>query len=138
MTAQLISARVAPMDVSRAARRCDFMGTDSRASVVRYALARVAGYSHDQAKSLAYGQPLNGVGDTGMVVHGTQITAKIDTDLLAKAESAMPAEISDRATLIRYALALAAEYSHEEALDEARRQRTGRPKGSKNKPKVAP
>lgn len=113
------------MDVSRAARRAGFMGTDSRASVVRYALLRIAGYSHDDARTLAIGQPLNS--DAGMLVNGGQITAKIDTELLEQAEREMPDDIKDRATLIRYALARAAEFSHDEALDEARRQ-VGRPR----------
>lgn len=134
MTTRQISARVKPMEVSRAARRSGFMGTDSRASVVRYSLARVAGYSHDDAMKLALAQPLNA--EPGMVVHGEKVTAHIDENLLAEAEQKMPDGIKDRATLIRYSLALAAEYEHDEALDEAKRFRTGRPRGSKNRTPV--
>jgi hypothetical protein len=118
-----ITARVNPMDVSRAARRANFLGSESRATVVRYAMLRAIGYTDSDARITAARKPLNA--DAGMVVTGEQVSAKIDSDLLAEIESHYPEGITDRSTFIRYSLYRAAEYSHEEALDEATRPHGG-------------
>lgn len=119
-----MSARVGEMDVSRAGRRSGFIGTDSRASVIRYSLARLAGYGHDDAMKLAVKQPLGA--DSGMKVTGNTIKAAVDSDLLARAKSRVPDDMN-QSTMVRYALALAAEFPEDEALDEAIRHR-GRPR----------
>ena len=111
------------MDVSRAARRSEFIGTDSRASVIRYAIARLAGHSHEDSRNLAMKLPIGA--DKGMKVSGTNIKASVDTELLARAESRVPG--MNRSTMVRYALALAAEFPEDEALDEATRH-VGRPR----------
>ena len=125
MSEIVIGARVGRMDVSTAARSAGFPGTNSKATVVRYALARIAGYSDEDARAKAYRQPLNT--EPGMIVKNRNITAQIDAELLRQAEAAKPEGITDRATLIRYALFIAANYTPEEALHEARRK-IGRPK----------
>ena len=122
----LVSVRVAPMDVSRAARRSGFVGTDSRASVLRYSIARLAGYSHDDARNIAMKLPIGA--DAGMKVTGSNIKAAIDTQLVELAKSRVP-EPMDQSTMVRYALALAAEFPHDEAIDEAKRV-IGRPRKS--------
>jgi Arc/MetJ-type ribon-helix-helix transcriptional regulator len=121
----MIGARVRPMDISRAARNSGFLGSESRASVVRYAMLRAIGYEDREARELAARKRINA--DAGMIVGGDNITAKIDSDLLAEIESKMPEGIADRATFIRYSLFRAADYTHDEALDEAKRE-PGRPR----------
>jgi hypothetical protein len=124
MTNTLLSVRVGPMDVSRAARRSGFIGTDSRASVIRYSLARLAGYNHDDARNIAMKLPIGA--DAGMKVSGSNIKATVDSELVELAKSRIP-EPMDQSTMVRYALALAAEFPHDEAMDEAKRV-IGRPR----------
>jgi hypothetical protein len=61
-----------------------------------------------------------------MKVTGTHIKATIDTELVELAMAHMP-EPMDQSTMVRYALALAAEFPHDEAMDEAKRT-IGRPR----------
>jgi hypothetical protein len=127
-----ITANVNPMDVSRAARRAGFLGNESRATVLRYAMLRAVEYSDSDARSIATRKPLND--DAGMIVTGEKVAAKIDADLLADIESKYPQGITNRAMFMRYALYRAAEYSHEEALEEATRSHGGGwPKGKPRK-----
>ena len=122
-----LSASVGPMDVSRAARSSGFSGFDSRASVVRYSILRLAGKTHDQAMHLCKPEPV-----PGMVVTGGSIRVPIEEEYITEASKNLPSGTS-RATVIRYALFRAAGYEHDEALDEASRPITGRPKGATDK-----
>lgn len=125
MSDVIIGAKVGPMDVSRAARSNGFSSTDSRAHVVRYALLRTIGYSHDEALSKSGRTPVNS--DPGLKVTGESINAKIDAKLLAEIErSPVAAQFRTRSQLVRYALLRADGYPHDEAIDEAYRP-IGRP-----------
>jgi hypothetical protein len=128
MTETMIGARIGPMDVSRAARQAQMLGTDSRATVVRYALRRVAGATHEDAMRDAKPDA-----QVGMVAK--QVTATMPAEWIDEARAAVP-EATNDATLVRYSLYILDGYTHEEALDEATRTHKGRVKGSKNKPKV--
>lgn len=131
MTMAMIGARVKRMDVSRASRQAQILGTDSRATVVRYALRRVAGISHDQAMVDA---KLSKMNDRSMIAESGQVTATLPEEWIREAYKAVP-EIKNDAMLVRYALLIMDDYSREEALDEAMRH-IGRPRGSKNKTKA--
>jgi hypothetical protein len=122
-----ITARVAPMDVSVAARTSGFPGTESRSVVIRYAMLRAIGYTDDMARQRAQRKKINE--DTGMIVHGQSAATKIDPELLAEIESNWPDGIENRAMFIRYSLFIASGYTHEESLDEAKRE-PGRPRKS--------
>lgn len=122
MTDLMVTARVGRYDVAVAGNAAGFSGTDSRGSVVRYALMRAIGYSDAEARARTYKKP-----GRGMAVTGDKVAAQIDAQLLAEIDEKRPAEIRDRATFIRYALALASDYPPDEALAIAHRDR-GRPR----------
>lgn len=119
-----ISAVVGPHDILNAAHSAGFPGTESRATVIRYALYRAIGRSHDDAVKLARKQPLNV--EAGMTVRGKHINAKVDEEVIREAEQILG--MKDRSTTVRYALACAADYPPEEALILAQRRKGPQPK----------
>jgi hypothetical protein len=119
----LISARIAPDDVLNAALAAGFPGSDSRASVVRYALLRAIGKTHEEAKSLARRELIKP--KAGMRISSTNVHAKVDESLISEAEAKLG--LKDRSTTVRYALAIAADYPPDEALAAATRT-IGRPR----------
>lgn len=125
MTDIIIGAKLGRMDISNAARASGFSGSASRANVIRYAMLKAIGKSDQEARELAERKKIDST--PGMIVDSGQVTTKIDKDLLDEIESRFPDGITSRAMFVRYSLFIADNYTHEEALAEAKRE-PGRPR----------
>lgn len=127
MSEVMVGARVGTMDISRAARVAGFLGTDSRASVIRYGVRWITGIPHDQAMQDAIPARTR---DKSMIARTGQVSALMPQEWIDEAMAAVP-DVNNVSALIRYVLYRLDNYSHEEALDEAIRP-MGRPKGRKD------
>ena len=123
----LISAIIAPRGVTRAAIHQGFAATTPAPVVIRHALALLTGMSDEDAMQIAQPAP-RGTMKTGK--HPTQVT--IPDDVLDSAKKKHP-EITNQSQLVRYALALAAGFTDDEATDYASVKR-GRKRNSADKP----